>query len=187
MKLKSIDLVLIALMTALLIVLSLVAPIPIGVIPVPVTLQLLGVMLVGLTLGPLRGALVVLLYVSMAMIGIPVLPGGRAGLAVLTGPTGGFLLGMIPGAGVVGWLGYRADFTQWRAKSPGAQIALGVFAGVMGGVVVVYALGVPWMIVVTGLTPIKAIAAIAIFIPIDIIKAVIASVLAYQVKRSINV
>ena len=90
MKLKSIDLVLIALMTALLIVLSLVAPIPIGVIPVPVTLQLLGVMLVGLILGPLRGALVVLLYVSMAMIGIPVLPGGRAGLAVLTGPTGGF-------------------------------------------------------------------------------------------------
>ena len=69
MKLKSIDLVLIALMTALLIVLSLVAPIPIGVIPVPVTLQLLGVMLVGLILGPLRAALVVLLYVSMALVG----------------------------------------------------------------------------------------------------------------------
>ncbi|PRY97607.1 biotin transport system substrate-specific component [Jezberella montanilacus] len=187
MKLKSIDLVLIALMTALLIVLSLVAPIPIGVIPVPVTLQLLGVMLVGLILGPLRAALVVLLYVSMALVGIPVLPGGRAGLAVLTGPTGGFLLGMIPGASVVGWLGYQSEAVKWRARSSGGQIARGVLAGVAGGVVVVYALGVPWMIWVTGLTPIKAMVAVAIFIPIDIVKAVIASVLAYQVKRSINV
>ena len=187
MKLKTIDLVLIALMTALLVALSLVPPMPIAVIPVPVTLQLLGVMWIGLMLGPLRGALAVLLYVSMAMIGIPVLPGGRAGLAVLTGPTGGFLLGMIPGAAVVGLLGYRSKSPAWAVKSPGSQMALGTFAGVMGGVVVVYALGVPWMIWVTGLTPLKALLAVAIFIPIDVAKAAIASVLAYQVKRSIRV
>ena len=93
---KTKDIVLISLFTALIVALSLIPPIPVPVVPVPLTLQTLGVMLTGLMLGPKRGAMVVLLYVLLGLLGVPVLPGGRAGLAVLVGPTAGFLLGMMP-------------------------------------------------------------------------------------------
>src|SRR5690606_2023052 len=88
-------------------VLSLMPPIPLGVIPVPVTLQTLGVMLAGAMLGPWRGMLACLLYMVLWILGLPVLPGGRAGLGVLAGPTGGFLVGMVVGAFVIGWMVQR--------------------------------------------------------------------------------
>ncbi|WP_195827527.1 biotin transporter BioY, partial [Bordetella pertussis] len=98
------DTVLAALFAALIVVLSLMPPIPLPAIPVPVTLQTLGAMLAGAMLGPLRGALACLLYLVLAAIGLPVLPGGRGGLGVFFGPTGGFLVGMVAGACVTGWL-----------------------------------------------------------------------------------
>lgn len=184
---KSVDIVLVALMAALIVVLALVPPIPVPAMPVPVTLQTLGVMLTGLILGPRRAALAVLLYVTMALLGIPVLPGARAGLAVLIGPTGGFLLGMIPGAMVVGWLGYNASQKRGLERSAGWQIAYGWIASVVGGVGIVYLIGVPWMTWVTGLDFWKATIAVGVFLPGDLVKAVIAAVIAYQVKRSIRV
>ncbi|MCL1915134.1 MAG: biotin transporter BioY [Desulfovibrionaceae bacterium] len=69
---------------------------PIG--PVPVTLQTLFVLLAGLTLGARNGTLAVTLYLAAGSLGLPVFAGGKAGLAVLLGPTGGFLLGFIPSA-----------------------------------------------------------------------------------------
>ena len=110
------DLVLVALFTALVAVLSIIPPIPMPFIPVPVTLQTFGVMLTGLILGPRRSGLVLLLYVLVAMIGIPILPGGRAGLAVLAGPTGGFLLGMIPGAMLTGYQRHPGQ-AVWRGST----------------------------------------------------------------------
>lgn len=199
MQSRSIDLVLIALFAALIVVLALVPPIPVPVMAVPVTLQTLGVMLAGLILGPRRGALAVLLYVSLALIGLPVLPGGRAGLAVLMGPTGGFLLGMIPGAAVTGWLGYRASsmgkslqalastVSSSSGSSQGRQIFKAWLASISGGILVVYAFGLPWMTWVTGLDPVKAALAVLVFIPGDIVKAVVAAVLAQRVAQSIRV
>ena len=106
---KTKDIVLIALFTALIVAMGLVPPIPMPLVPVPLTLQTFGVMLAGLILGPVRAGLVLLLYVTIALLGLPVLPGGRSGLAVLAGPTAGFLLGMIPGAVVTGWLALVLD------------------------------------------------------------------------------
>lgn len=187
--LKTKDLVLIALFTAMIIVLGLIPPVPVPWVPVPVTLQTFGVMLAGLILGPWRGGLVVLTYVLIAMVGIPVLPGGRAGLAVLAGPTGGFLLGMIPGAVVTGWLAGRlpkdsaATLGQqgWSAMAP--QVLRYWSACVVGGLLVVYAAGIPWLSIVTGMSLSKAAWAIVVFIPGDLLKALIASIVAQRVRR----
>ena len=104
LNLKTHNLVLVALFTALIVALGLVPPITVPWVPLPLTLQTFGVMLAGLILGPVRAGLALLLYVTLALLGLPVLPGGRAGLTVLAGPTAGFLLGMIPGAILTGWL-----------------------------------------------------------------------------------
>lgn len=164
------DIVLVALFTAMVVVLGLVPPMPVPWVPVPITLQTFGVMLAGLILGPKRGGLVVFLYVLIALVGLPVLPGGRAGLAVLAGPTGGFLLGMIPGAVVVG-------------MAAGASTLRCFLAAILGGVMVVYAFGIPWLVAVTGMTLTKAALAVVVFLPGDAIKAVIASIVGQRIRR----
>ena len=186
--LKTKDLVLIALFTAMIVVLGLIPPVPVPWVPVPVTLQTFGVMLAGLILGPWRGGLVVLTYVLIALLGLPVLPGGRAGLAVLAGPTGGFLLGMIPGAVVTGWLAGRITATGSVAGSGSLaaatpQILRCWIASVVGGMLVVYAAGIPWLAAVTGMGLEKATWAIAVFLPGDLLKALVASIVAQRVRR----
>ena len=72
--------------------------IPLGPLsPVPVTLQTLFVLLAGLILGPRGGLMAVGLYLFAGALGLPVFSGGKGGLAVLFGPTGGFLWGFLPG------------------------------------------------------------------------------------------
>ncbi|WP_234854561.1 biotin transporter BioY, partial [Sinorhizobium meliloti] len=71
------DLVLVALFTAIIVVLGLVPPITLGFIPVPITAQSMGVMLAGCIIGAKRGALAFLLLVLLVAIGLPVLSGGR--------------------------------------------------------------------------------------------------------------
>ena len=70
-------------------------PIAMGV---PITAQTLGVMLAGIILGPRHGALAVLLFLFVVLLGAPLLSGGRGGLGVLFGPSVGFLLGFVPAA-----------------------------------------------------------------------------------------
>lgn len=76
----------IALVTAVIIVLGLIPPIPLGFIPVPIVLQNLGIMIAGIVLGPKRGTVSVALFLFLALIGFPVLsewwsgrPGGLCG------------------------------------------------------------------------------------------------------------
>ena len=82
---------------------------PIGV---PITAQTLGVMLAGIILGPQRGALAVLLFLFVVLLGAPLLSGGRGGLGVLFGPTVGFLLGFVPAAFVSGLVMARMSLLQ---------------------------------------------------------------------------
>jgi len=84
------DLVLISLFAAIIVALGFVPPITLGFIPVPITAQSLGVMLAGVILGAKRGALAAVLVILLVAIGLPVLSGGRGGLAVFAGPTVGF-------------------------------------------------------------------------------------------------
>lgn len=177
---KSSNTVLVALFAALIVVLSLMPPIPMPGIPVPITLQTLGAMLAGAMLGPVRGALACLLYLALAAVGLPVLPGGRGGLGAFFGPTGGFLVGMVAGALVTGWLARRLAA---RASGTWQGLAGYVAACVVGGIVVVYALGVPWLAAVAKMDMAKAASAVAVFLPGDLVKAVVAAWVASRVER----
>ena len=96
-------LVWIALMAALTAVGAIIAIPVVPFSPVPITLQTMFVLLSGLILGPKGGALAMLLYLVAGALGLPVFSGGKAGLAVFLGPTGGFLIGFVPSAFLCGF------------------------------------------------------------------------------------
>ena len=79
---KTKDLAYIALFAAITAVLGLLPAIPVPAVPVPITAQTLGVMLAGAVLGARRGFLALLLFLVLVAVGLPVLAGGRGGLAV---------------------------------------------------------------------------------------------------------
>jgi len=72
--------------------------------PVPITAQTFAVLLVGAALGSRRGGLSLLLYIAEGSMGLPFFSGGRAGLGMLLGPTGGYLVGFVAAAVLIGWL-----------------------------------------------------------------------------------
>jgi biotin transport system substrate-specific component len=166
------DLVLSALFAAIIVALGLLPPISIGLIPVPITAQSLGVMLAGVVLGAKRGAIAVLIVVVLVAIGLPVLSGGRGGLAVFVGPTAGFFIGWIFAAYVTGYLSERLV----KAKQTGLAQGIGFFiASVVGGVVVLYAFGIAWLAIAANIGFTKAFLGSMAFVPGDLVKAVVAA------------
>lgn len=177
------NLTLIVLFAALIAVLGLVPAIPLG-FGVPITMQSLGVMLAGAVLGSWRGALAVVLVQFLVALGLPVLAGGRGGLGIFVGPTAGFLIGWLPAAFLTGL------FVEKVRVLPVA-LATGIGA-VLGGIVVLYALGIGgfWLFKNSGLQPgdapmslWAATAIMAPFIPGDIVKAVLAGLIARTIAR----
>ena len=81
---------------------ALAAKVQVPMVPAPVTLQTAAVLLAGVMLGPTAGAASVALYLGMGISGLPVFAGPVAGPAYLLGPTGGYLVGFIAGAAIVG-------------------------------------------------------------------------------------
>ena len=85
--------------------LAILAQLAVPVGPVPITGQTLGVLLAGGLLGFRRGSVAILLYIGVGTLGAPVFALGMAGPQVLLGPTGGYLIGFVPAAGLVGLAG----------------------------------------------------------------------------------
>lgn len=172
------DLVLIALFAAIVVVLGLIPPITLGFIPVPITAQSMGVMLAGCILGAKRGAFAFLLFILLVAIGLPVLSGGRGGLAVFAGPSGGFILGWVVATFVTGLIAQR--FVR-EGQAELHQFVGFFLASVIGGIVVLHAIGMPWVSAVTG-TPLLAVATGSLaFLPGDLLKAAIATLAARAV------
>ncbi|PWF88363.1 BioY family transporter [Kocuria rosea] len=173
--------VLVAVFAALIAALGLVPPITVGIIPVPITLQTLGVMLAGALLGPVRGMLSVVVLHALVLAGLPLLAGGRGGLGVFLGPTGGYLVGWIPAALVIGAL-----VQYWAIRRTGrtTRFAAVLLSVVVGGIAVIYAFGIPWTAVVTGLPLSTSALGALVFIPGDLLKAVVATLAAINVHRS---
>ncbi len=144
---------------------ALTAQVSLPLLPVPLTLQTLGVLFTGAVLGSKRGTLALLLYVAEGAIGLPVFAGGLSGIGVLIGPTGGYLVGFIVAAGVVGLLAERG----WDRRLIGAALAMVV------GNLVIYAFGVAWLTVVLGDLRTALVQGMLIFIIGDLIKIVIAA------------
>lgn len=147
-------------------VVALAAQIAIPLQPVPITGQTFGVLLIGMLLGPWRGAAALMLYLAEGAMGLPFFANGAGGYAVLAGPTGGYLFGFVFAAFVTGWLaqlGWDRNFFKT------ALIML-------AGNVILYVPGVIWLGAVlpdldalqVGLIP---------FIPGDLIKLAVAAAL----------
>ena len=148
--------------------------VPIPGTPVPITLQTFVVMLAGLMLTPAQAAASVCLYLGAGAAGLPVFAGGMA-TASLVSPSGGFLIGFLPGVVVTALL---------KGAAKGRLTALRYFAACLAGcVVVVYAFGITMQSVMTGV-PFAAVAlASAGFIIGDLVKAAVASLTAAALNR----
>jgi biotin transport system substrate-specific component len=105
--------------------------------PVPVTLQTFAVLLSGAALGANRGAGAMLLYIALGLIGLPVYADGKHGIDIVTGVTGGYLIGFLMAAYVVGRLSEaRLD------RRPLTALPLFLI-----GSAIIYLIGVPWLAV----------------------------------------
>jgi biotin transport system substrate-specific component len=144
--------------------------------PVPITGQTLAVVLAGGTLGARRGASSQLLYLVLGLF-LPVYSDGAQGFDVIWGATGGYIVGFIAAAYIVGALAERgAD------RRP--LVAFGAFAG---GQLTIFAIGVPWLKVATGMSWGDAIHnGFTIFIVGGIVKALLAGALAPGLWRLVR-
>jgi biotin transport system substrate-specific component len=109
--------------------------------PVPITGQTLAVILVGSTLGALRGALSMVLYLALGVVGLPWFTEASSGWGVVAGPTGGYIVGFIAAAALTGWLAQRS----WDRRIVGA------FVSMSAGTLVTFAVGLPWLAASLGL------------------------------------
>lgn len=170
------DLARVSVFAALIAVLGLPGALNIFGNAVPITLQTFGVMLAGAILGTWRAALAVAVLLLLVAAGLPLLAGGRGGLGVFAGPSAGFLIGWLPGAAVTGWIVERGGRTPGIVRLLAACLA--------GGVGVIYLFGVPVQAVLTGLPLDKAALLSAAFLPGDIAKAVLASIVVRGTQRA---
>lgn len=134
--------------------------------PVPYTFQTAAVLLVGTALGVRRGGAAMALYVLAGAIGLPVYADGAAGVGQLFGFTGGYLVGFILAALMVG----RLAELGWDRSGPRA-------AGLMlAGTLLIYAVGVPVLALTTGMDlPTALYRGAGVFLPWDIAKVVVAA------------
>ncbi len=175
------DLAQVAVFAALIAALTLVPGLYLFGSTVPVTLQTLGVTLAGAVLGPRKGALAVLVYLAMIAVGLPVASGYKGGLGILAGPTGGYLVGFVLAAFVVGLLARAA-----LRRGPGVAATSGLFLACLAGIPVVYAVGVPWLAASTGMPFGKALQLGAvIFLVGDVAKAAVAAIVTAAVARAL--
>ena len=112
-----------ALIVAASVLIALAAQVAVPMWPVPITLQGLAILTVGLSLGPRMGALAVLTYLAEGAMGLPVFANGGAGLAYMTGPTAGFLLGFVAMAWIAG-LAARASLPVKLVATVAASLAI---------------------------------------------------------------
>jgi biotin transport system substrate-specific component len=126
---------------ALFVYLTALISIPVPGSPVPITGQTFGVLLVGGALGLRRGLASVALYVAIGLIGVPFFAEGRSGIATILGATGGYLIGFVLAAALVG----RLAELGWDRRVGGALGAMAI------GNVVIYLVGVPWLMAVAGM------------------------------------
>lgn len=146
--------------------------------PLPITLQTLFTGLAGVLLGGYTGALSQVVYVLLGVIGLPVFAGGKAGLGTLMGPSGGYLIGFIVAAYVIGKL------VEAR-KEPGlVWIGLSLVVGNL----VIYTLGVAQLSIVAHLSITKALlVGVVPFLIGDLLKLVTATLIAHKLRNKLTI
>lgn len=172
------DLALVSVFVGVVAALGLVPPIFLLGGAVPVTAQSMGVMLAGAVLGARRAFASLLVFVVLVAAGLPLLSGGVGGLAVFATPRVGFLVGFPVAAFVVGLL-----TEAWAVRASAYDLRWGVAANVVGGILALYPLGILGMMALGDLSVTEAAAVSGVFLPGDVLKAVLAAVVAAGVHR----
>lgn len=161
-----------ALFAALISVMGLIS-IPIPISPVPITGQSLAIMLAGSILTARQAAFSVLTFLLLGAVGVPVFAGMSGGIGILIGPRGGYLIGYLVGVIVI-VLAKGKNNNIWR-------LAL---ANSVGGIIVVYLLGVLWLSFITGMGLEKAVMVGALpYIPGDLFKVFVATVVGVAINK----
>jgi biotin transport system substrate-specific component len=173
------DLGLIAVFAALVAGAALVPGLAVNGFGVPITFQTLAVMLTGLVLGPGRGFAAVGLYTLLGLAGLPIFSQGRSGLGILAGPSAGYIIAFPIAALVVGWLATLVIRRTTKAR------ALWLFlSATVTSVLVVHSLGVAGIALNTKSTLGQAVLSDLVFYPGDIIKNILAAVIAVALHRA---
>ncbi len=143
--------------------------------PVPFTMQNFGVLLTAAVLGGRGAATAVLVYIGLGILGLPVFSGGRAGIGILFGATGGYIIGFLPCSYIAGKLCER---TKKRPYATGFFMAVGLLCEYIFGVLwfwLVYLKGQGfWTAVTTGIVP---------FVATDGVKIALASLIATKLQK----
>ena len=153
---------------ALFVALSAQLVIPLPFTPVPITMQPFAVLLVGASLGAVRGSSALVLYLLLGMVGAPVYADGHGGLEWVLGASGGYLVSYPFVAAITGRLAER----HWDRK------VLSALAAMLAGNVAIYVVGVPWLAAYldVGIGPALELGLYP-FIPGDLLKLVLAALL----------
>ncbi len=164
------DMTLTALMAA---AICLLAPWSFPVGPIPITLATFAVYIVSSVVSWKHGTLAVLIYLLLGLTGLPVFSGCAGGLQRLVGPTGGYLLGYLPCALIIGCTVDRFPRAKWAYP----------FAMVVG-TAALYVLGTAWYVISTG-TPLgpALLACVVPFLPGDALKVVLTSLIARPLRQ----
>ena len=143
---------------------------------IPINLALFAVHLCGTLLGAKWGALSMAVYALLGAVGVPVFAGFGSGPAVLFGKTGGYIIGYILCAAIVGLLSRRLGFTF-----PKLCLSMAV------GVIVCYVFGTAWFMAISGLNLATSLSYCVLpFLPGDAVKILLAAFLALRLRKPLQ-
>ena len=149
-------------------------PMPLGV---PMTMQTFAITLAAIILGAKLSTISTLIYLLLGAIGLPVLAGFSGGISKFVGPTGGFLISFPIMAFIIG---YAVDH---RSAFKGAFVI-----GLIAGTVVNYIVGIAMFCILTqSSVAVGFTACVLPFIPTAIIKAILAALIGFPIRKRLKV
>ena len=153
-----------------------IGPITVPIGPVPVSLLTLAIYIAACVLGAYQTVVSVLVYLLLGAAGMPVFSGYQGGLAKLAGPTGGYLVGYLFLALI---LGLAAERSQRKV--------LPCVAGMLAGTAVLYAFGTAWFMVETQ-TPLWGALTMCVlpFVPVDLCKMAVALPVGRSIRSALD-
>ena len=161
----------VAMMTA---ILCLLGPMSIPIGPIPVSLSVLGVLLIPYVLPVKQSLAAVSLYILLGLFGLPVFSGYSGGPAKLFGPTGGYIIGYLPMVLIAGLLITRVAAKQWYWQ----------ISGMLLGLITCYALGSAWFMFLSKTTLSETLSlCVYPFIPIDLVKIAAACIVGNTIRQ----
>lgn len=153
-----------------------VSPVSIPIGDIPISLATFIIYLIAAIIGPKKGTISVLVYILVGIIGVPVFSNYRAGISVIVGVTGGYIVGYIPLALLTGIFTYKFKNKIWMYP-----------IGMILGTIVCYFIGTVWYMFNTHNNLMGSLLVCVVpFLLFDLIKIVLSSVLAYLMNKKLS-